>query len=173
MGADSVDVESDVTPFGRKVGERVRGIRRQKGMSLQEVEVSSRQEFKASVLGAYERGERAISVSRLERLARLYNVPIDQMLPLEPSRGAVAEGAGYVGPVTIDLQKLSDYSGSEARSLQRFVRMIQLERQDFNGRMLTVRSSDLVAIAAILDTPHDHAARRLEELGLRLKVGQE
>ena len=40
-----------------------------------------RQEFKASVLGAYERGERAISVPRLQRLARFYSVPVDQLLP--------------------------------------------------------------------------------------------
>ena len=35
----------------------------------------SGEEFKASVLGAYERGERAISVARLQRLARFYGVP--------------------------------------------------------------------------------------------------
>ena len=45
------------------------------------MEASSQQEFKASVLGAYERGERAISVPRLQRLARFYNVPVDQLLP--------------------------------------------------------------------------------------------
>ena len=33
------------------------------------------------MLGAYERGERAISVPRLERLAKFYNVPVDQLLP--------------------------------------------------------------------------------------------
>ena len=53
--------------YSRKVGERLRSIRRQKRLSLQEVEAKSRQEFKASVLGAYERGERAISVPRLQR----------------------------------------------------------------------------------------------------------
>ncbi|NLA35082.1 MAG: helix-turn-helix transcriptional regulator, partial [Actinobacteria bacterium] len=64
--------------YGRKVGERIRVIRRQKRLSLQEVEAASGQEFKASVLGAYERGERAISVPRLQRLAKFYRVPVDQ-----------------------------------------------------------------------------------------------
>ena len=50
-------------------------------LSLQAVEAMSDQEFKASVLGAYERGERAISVPRLQRLAKLYDVPVDQLLP--------------------------------------------------------------------------------------------
>ena len=40
-------------------------------------------EFKASVLGAYERGERAISVPRLMRLAEVYDVPADTLLPRE------------------------------------------------------------------------------------------
>src|SRR5258707_14636838 len=69
--------------YARRVGERLRAIRRQKGLSLQDVEASSNQEFKASVLGAYERGERAISVPRLQRLARFYSVPVDQLLPRE------------------------------------------------------------------------------------------
>ena len=75
--------------YSKRVGERLRAIRRQKRMSLQEVEATSTQEFKASVLGAYERGERAISVPRLQRLSRFYNVPVDQLLPTDagPSFG--------------------------------------------------------------------------------------
>ncbi len=68
---------------GTRVGERLRAIRRQKGLSLHDVEARSQQEFKASVLGAYERGERAISVPRLLRLAEIYEVPGDQLLPRE------------------------------------------------------------------------------------------
>ena len=46
-----------------------------------EVEETTEGEFKASVLGAYERGERAISVPRLHSLASFYGVPVDQLLP--------------------------------------------------------------------------------------------
>ena len=49
-----------VVNTGARVGERLRAIRRQKGLSLHDVEARSTLEFKASVLGAYERGERAI-----------------------------------------------------------------------------------------------------------------
>ena len=66
-----------------QVGERLRSIRRQKRMSLLDVEAASGKEFKASVLGAYERGERAISVPRLQRLAGLYTVPVAQLLPYD------------------------------------------------------------------------------------------
>src|SRR5689334_24796683 len=71
--------------YAGKVGERLRAIRRQKRLSLQDVEAASKQQFKASVLGAYERGERAISVPRLQRLARFYHVPVDQLLPQDDS----------------------------------------------------------------------------------------
>src|SRR5204863_1678529 len=86
MSFTSDDISEETTagtPYGRKVGDRLRAIRRQKRLSLQDVEASSVQEFKASVLGAYERGERAISVPRLQRLARFYHVPVDQLLPAD------------------------------------------------------------------------------------------
>ena len=75
-----------VTPFppdnlDLEVGERIRQIRHQKHLSLQDVEARSDAEFKASVLGAYERGERAISVPRLQRLALFYDVPVDHLWP--------------------------------------------------------------------------------------------
>ena len=82
MTSDStIEIEAADPTYAVKVGSRLRAIRKQKRLSLQEVEASSGQEFKASVLGAYERGERAISVPRLQRLARFYNVPVDQLLP--------------------------------------------------------------------------------------------
>lgn len=161
------------TEYLRRVGKRLRTIRNQKRMSLQEVEEISAKEFKASVLGAYERGERAISVPRLQRLARLYNVPVDQLLP-STENGLDGNGSeGFMfgrqsnrGPVTLDLNRLGDLGGAEADMLTRYLTTIQVERQDFNGRMLTVRSDDLRAIACILGVRPDAAVVRLDELGL-------
>ena len=80
--AIEAEIEDAPAEYGKRVGARLRAIRRQKRLSLQEVEATSEREFRASVLGAYERGERAISVPRLQRLARFYRVPVDQLLPL-------------------------------------------------------------------------------------------
>ncbi len=93
------------SPYSRKVGERLRVIRRQKRLSLQDVEATSRDEFKASVLGAYERGERAISVPRLERLASFYNVPVDQLLPRDEQAVATdsAADAANARKMAVDL----------------------------------------------------------------------
>ena len=168
------DQLEDPTGYGRKVGERLRAIRRQKGLSLQDVESGSRQEFKASVLGAYERGERAISVPRLQRLARFYTVPVDQLLPREDAdvRGDVVDlteaSPDSQRPVTIDLQRLRELDSPTSQMLVRYLQMIQVQRQDFNGRVLTVRRDDLRAIACILDTSLDQAIDRLDALGLCL-----
>ena len=161
------------SPYGRRVGERLRAIRRQKRLSLQDVEANSDQEFKASVLGAYERGERAISVPRLERLARYYSVPVDQLLPrstttpADPSDLVDLTGrAGGRSGVTIDLTQLDAVARPEGEMLGRYLAMIQVQRQDFNGRVLTVRRDDLRAVACILGVDFDDATNRLADLGL-------
>jgi transcriptional regulator with XRE-family HTH domain len=153
--------------YSRQVGDRLRVIRKQKRLSLQEVEAQSAQEFKASVLGAYERGERALSVPRLDRLAQFYNVPIEQLLPREVTG---MEAAALESPVNkklaIDVTKLMQLSGSPFEMLARYLRLIQVQRQDFNGRVITVRGDDTRAIAAMLDVPVDQVGDRLAALDL-------
>ena len=141
--------------YNQTVGERLRAIRRQKGLSLQEVEALSHQEFKASVLGAYERGERSLSLPRMHRLAAFYGVPVDQLLP-QIERGKTAVPSWSSGGVTIDLGKLETTDGTNAEILERFLRAIQIMRQDFNGRVLTIRRSDLQLLAGLLE--EDEAA---------------
>jgi transcriptional regulator with XRE-family HTH domain len=155
------------SPFTRLVGERLRRIRQQKKLSLSEVETTSESEFKASVLGAYERGERAISVPRLERLARFYGVSIDQLLPRENSGVSESMSSDAVSKkLRIDVAKLSTMNGPQFEMLERFLRMIQVQRQDFNGKVITVRGHDTRAIAVMLDVPVDHVGDKLAELGL-------
>ena len=157
-------------------------------LSLQAVEAMSEQEFKASVLGAYERGERAISVPRLQRLAKLYDVPVDQLLPPDDvvatrwgaagsteevaplsARRAIQAGSG-ADKVAIDLTKLHTVSGPERDLLRRFLSMIQVHRQDFNGRMITIRAEDVRAIACLFGVTPDSMGSRLDELGLLVNV---
>lgn len=163
--------DEDGSDYSRLVGERLRAIRRQKHLSLHEVEDHSASEFKASVLGAYERGERSISVPRLQRLAEFYDVPIDQLLPLEDGADVIdltdrAIAKQAENQLVLDLQMLSEMSGPEGDMLNRYVRTIQIQRQDFNGRMLTIRRDDLRAIACILGVTTDRTRDRLDQLGL-------
>ncbi len=158
--------------YARHVGERLRNIRRQQGLSLQAVEEQSGREFKASVLGAYERGERIISVLRLQRLARLYGVPVDQLLPkmtadadLTADRGA---GSDHMGPITIDLSRLENLDAPEREVIRRYIGMIQIQRGDFNGRLITIRSEDVKALARVFERDEHGMRARIDELGIRI-----
>jgi transcriptional regulator with XRE-family HTH domain len=172
-----VRVSEEMTAsYARRVGERLRKVRKQQRLSLQAVEAASSDEFKASVLGAYERGERAISVPRLQRLAKFYNVPVDQLLPRDGGEVDWTNDRGDDdhGPidlderkVTIDLTRLDSAQPPDRDLLGRYLGMIQVQRQDFNGRVLTIREEDLRAIACLLDTRPELMRRRLEEMGLR------
>ncbi len=157
---------------GAKVGDRLRSIRRQKGLSLHDVEARSGMEFKASVLGAYERGERAISVPRLLRLAEIYQVPGDQLLPRETDIEVdlSERDDAFEESFTIDLERLRGLDDAEASVLSRYASTIQLQRQDFNGRLLTIRRDDLRVLAAVLGRRPEDLGRRLDELGLRAGV---
>jgi hypothetical protein len=195
MADDSVGVFDDDderevaarVAYARAVGARLRAMRKQMRLSLQAVEAMSEQEFKASVLGAYERGERAISVPRLQRLAKLYDVPVDQLLPPDEASitrwGASSGGedpatlngrrpahSGTGEKVAIDLTKLHTVSGPERDLLRRFLSMIQVHRQDFNGRMITIRAEDVRAIACLFGVTPDSMGSRLDELGLLVDV---
>jgi transcriptional regulator with XRE-family HTH domain len=182
----SVIEETMPSNYAERVGERLRAVRKQKRLSLQAVEAASNQEFKASVLGAYERGERSISVPRLQRLADFYNVPVDQLLPRDTAaaswagtstatRAEIVNGAdgrafGDEGRVTIDLTRLETVTAPERDLLRRYLGMIQVQRQDFNGRMITIRSEDVRAIGCLFDMSADGMRRRLDDLGLRLSA---
>jgi len=185
---DDEQEEAARIAYARAVGARLRTMRKQMRLSLQAVEAMSEQEFKASVLGAYERGERAISVPRLQRLAKLYDVPVDQLLPPDDvavTRWGANGGGDVVAPlsarraiqaasgtekVAIDLTKLHTVSGPERDLLRRFLSMIQVHRQDFNGRMITIRAEDVRAIACLFGVTPDSMGSRLDELGLLVNV---
>ncbi len=126
------------------MGSRIRAARKRRGWSLTEVERLSNQEFKASVLGAYERGERAMSVHRLFRLAELYGLSLPQLIPtpseLDPE---------VATEVTVDLSSLE--AVEESAVLDRFLSSIHLMRRDDPGQM-TVRNSDIAILSSMLET---------------------
>ena len=160
---DSDDNDAESAAYNARVGERLRAIRRQKKLSLQEVEAQSHDEFKASVVGAYERGERSISLPRLRSLADFYRVPIEQLLPREPDASGVASQRSKM---VLDLVQLAQRDEPEFAMVMRYVKMIQVQRGDFNGKVLTVRADDVRAIAAMLDTTLDQISDRLDSVGI-------
>ncbi|MCL5947966.1 MAG: transcriptional regulator [Actinobacteria bacterium] len=166
--------------YAKTVGAKLRTVRKQMRLSLQRVEAMSSKEFKASVLGAYERGERSISVPRLQRLARLYDVPVDHLLPdldadsrwqpIVRRQAIPVPGAKKLRDaqekVVIDLAKLNSSTGPEQDLLRRFLSVVQIQRQDFNGQIITIRGEDLRIVSAMFGITPDAMIHRLGELDL-------
>jgi len=153
---------SDQDATNRRLGEHLRRLRKQKGLSLLDVQALSDGEFKASVMGAYERGERAISAVRLAGLASLYRLPLQAMLPA----GEGGEPANTQG-LAIDATLLDGAKSPEAKALARFVRRMQAMRQDWTGGIVRIRAEDLVSLASAVDRSPAELVRIIEEEGLR------
>lgn len=163
--------ETEDASYTRQVGLRLRGVRRSKRLSLHDVELASSKEFKASVLGAYERGERAISVPRLQRLASFYGVAVDQLLPAIELPGEDGEHVDRRVPgrgITIDLIRLEAMSSHEANLLNRYVSMIRQQRSGFTGTALTIRREDLNALAVLLESDPETVKDRMGSMGFDL-----
>jgi transcriptional regulator with XRE-family HTH domain len=170
--------------YAKRLGEHLRAVREGKGLSLSAVARASNREFKAAALGNYERGERAISVPRLARLARIYGVPVDALLPdiespdfaseraFAPRAGSAGAEIADGGNITIDLTQLEKVSEPEVELLSRYLHMIEAQRRDFNGRMLTIRRDDVRAIGYICGQGASQLVRRLDQLHLLLGRGR-
>jgi transcriptional regulator with XRE-family HTH domain len=149
--------------YSRKVGARLRSLRKQRGLTLQQVEVLSNKRLKGSLLAAYERGDRNISVTRLHQIATLYSVPVNQLLPEE------IEGAGEPAlppKLAIDLGQLQGLPERQGAILSRHVARLQQQRQDFNTPVVTFRNDDLEQLAAAYKTTPEMLRRSLQEWGV-------
>lgn len=71
-------------PYNVELGARIRQARQARRLSLEQFAVLAHERgdsFKQSIMGAYERGERAITVKRLADLAAVLGVPVISLLP--------------------------------------------------------------------------------------------
>lgn len=148
----------------RALGARLRRIRAQQGLSLAQVEQRSAGRWKAVVVGAYERGDRAVTVERLAALAAFYDVPVSHVLP---SPVPVSEFAPATG-VPLDLNRLAvhDERPDALGSIARFARRMQLQRGDHAGRVITLRDVDVRTIALAAGVEPDELRQDLLAAGV-------
>jgi transcriptional regulator with XRE-family HTH domain len=158
-------VEEDLpSTFVEEVGQRLRAIRRQQGLSLEEVEERSNGRWSASAIGAYERGYRTLSLGRLRELAEFYNVPISVLVgEADQQLGTRTIGVAS-GKVVLDLVALEHEPA--AASVARFAHAIAVERGDYNGRILSLRRDDLRMLGTVLDLREEELFDRLDEWGV-------
>ena len=151
----------DASGFSAEVGTRLRGVRRAKGLSLDEVERTSHGRWSASAVGAYERGFRNLSLPRLRELALFYDVPMSVLLG---EVDGFADGRSRPPKLTLDLERLR--AEPEAEPVWRYLQAIIRERGDYNGRILSVRRDDARALCAVLHLDEPSLAERLAAWGV-------
>lgn len=171
--AHADDAHSDEAPASNPIGERLRNIRRQQGMSLADVQARSNGKWKSVVVGAYERGDRSISISRLAELTEFYGVPLVDVMPAtaaELSRDRSDESRdarrAMSAPVRLDLTRLRKPRTPEVAAVARFARQVQRRRGDHNGKVLTLRGGDLSTIAIAVGREDDALMDLLRDEGV-------
>lgn len=167
----AADADDATLARQRELGARLRAVRLQQGLSLAQVEERSEGAWKAVVVGAYERGDRAVTIGRLAELAGFYRVPLAHLLPPSPHE-LPADPDGVVtatdAGVVLDLTQLraTEPSDDEIGAVARFAERICLLRGDHGGRVLTLRGADLRTLALSSGLAPDQLEARLADRGL-------
>jgi transcriptional regulator with XRE-family HTH domain len=137
-----------------RIGQELKRIRKQRGLSLAEVETLSSGRWKAVVIGSYERADRAITVGRLSALMALYQAPIGALFPMnkenqnanhQSDQFEIEKNEGD-NVFTFDLNRRAEIK-SMSQILENFISHVINTRGDWNGHVITVRKSDLRNIA--------------------------
>jgi transcriptional regulator with XRE-family HTH domain len=160
-----MDEETGSAGFVGQVGRRLRAIRRQQRLSLEDVEARSHGKWSASAIGAYERGYRNLSLGRLRQLADFYNVPISVLVGEVDLRSeAMPVPAQFAGRTALDLVAIEQVA--EAAPIHRYAMAIAMERGDFNGRVITLRRDDLRLLGSVLELNESQLLDQLRDWGV-------
>lgn len=151
-----------VAPNILNVGDRLRRQRQAAGLTLHDVERITDGEFKASALGAYERGERVLSVPRLCRLAEILGVNSGEIL------GTVAE-VDLIELHEEEERRTSSTSWDQAAvmMLTRFSAHIRSTRRTPVQEPLCIRDTDCDLMAILIGTDALNLREMLAALGMR------
>lgn len=134
------------------IGNRLRSARIRKGLSLHQVELQTNAVFKSSIVGAYERGERNISIRRLGVLVGFYGTTVENIIaPVEGRMTSTDSGEGF----RVHLASVSNLPNKQRVVVQRFIDHIKERRGDPASEILTLREDDLLAIACVLGVSQD------------------
>jgi hypothetical protein len=130
-----------------ELGRTLRSMRVKRKWTLKEFERASGERIKDVVLGSYERGTRSISVANLQIIADTYQLPISAFF----GENQYCDNPHVQGRVVIDLRRIRDSLGTSnsvaLSSLDQFTKSIICMRNDWNGEVLSLRSSDVAFLS--------------------------
>lgn len=114
------------------------------------------------MIGSYERCDRALSLNKAVKLAQFYEVPLEELL------GIASKSHEATARFTFDMRRISSLASEELTSFQRFLNSLAATRRDWNGEVLTIRTADAPAVAALLGLKEDQLIEKLKYANLLL-----
>jgi transcriptional regulator with XRE-family HTH domain len=154
------------------ISARIRAHRKARGLTLHDIERLSNGKIKAVVMGSYERGTRAISLARTIEIANLFSIPVTELIeekshPLMKSTEAILFDLRRLNKTTT---KKNRFNGDQIEKIGSFLNAICARRSDWNGEVLSLRSSDLDTLTLILNMPASKVMSLLDDEGLLIKA---
>lgn len=149
-------------PIEEQCAAKLKSLRRGRGLTLEECEIKSDGRFKAVVLGSYERGTRAISLSKLSQLADFYDLPIQYFF--------TSKRESIEGRWIFDLRKLRAHNdgGFPMNFLASSLAHIAEYRSDWEGEFLSVRGSDRESFEIVFGQDREQLITQLKEMKIIL-----
>ncbi len=160
-----------IQPEMKEIAASLRAIRKQKGLTLKEVEESSAGRWKAVVIGSYERCDRSLSLNKAIALAGFYEVPLDQLLGLTSAMNTVVPDPGRT---IIDMRAVAGLAHTDnlIQILKAFLTAIIGKRRDWNGEVLSLRAGDLSLLGIMLGKSESNVHLWLIDNGLILGLAR-
>jgi transcriptional regulator with XRE-family HTH domain len=149
-------------PIEEHCAAKLKALRRGRGLTLEECEIASAGKFKAVVLGSYERGTRAISLSKLSQLADFYDLPIQYFFTTKMQ--------SQEGRWVFDLRRLREKNEASfpfnflSSSLARIAEL----RSDWEGEFLSIRGSDRETFEIVFGKERDQIVSELRSMKIIL-----
>ena len=153
--------------YAELVGEKLRRMRQDRGLSLQEVCERSGGSFVVSTLSAYERGKRSLSLERLCELAEIYGQSPMSLLDLDAD-ASFSRSITTNAPLRIRLDLLGKLDPEERRPLEGYLAFLRELRNDPARDLLTIRKEDLAYLSALYGVRPQALKDYLEKEGVLL-----
>ncbi len=152
-----------------EISKRLRQIRKQQNLSLNQVEIRSRGKWKAVVIGSYERGNRSLSISKAKSLCEFYGVPLSALFQSEGNQQVPpSEGA-----LRIDLRNLRSRLAENdplINQLHNLLSFIARRRDDWNGEIMSIRLQDNEVLGLLVQKEPYELRKALEIRDLLFKA---
>jgi len=138
---------------------RIRQLRRERGLTLRDFEEKSGGRIRAIVMGAYERGDRSMSLGKLIEISKVFGIELSHLIgsaELTQSSGTQSSGTQSSGTPSsryiFDLRVLNSLDDSPQKViLLRYLSRIAEQRGDWAGEVISLRQSDIESLSKVID----------------------